>query len=126
MVYSQVIKGAQYMSIAGELEQHAAEELQHALTIAKQIDYLGGEPAVTPLPVTMSDDPEDLLSFDLQNENETVHAYRQRVLQCEALGEFGMAEHIRQILVNEQDHQIDLATALGFDVSQMTAADERA
>jgi bacterioferritin len=126
VVYSQVIKGAQYMSIAGELEQHAAEELQHALTIAKQIDYLGGEPTVTPLPVTMSDDPEDLLRFDLQNENETVHAYRQRVLQCEALGEFGMAEHIRQILVNEQDHQIDLATALGFDVSQMTAADERA
>jgi len=126
VVYSQVIKGAQYMAIAGELQQHAMEELQHALTIAKQIDYLGGEPVVTPLPVIMSDDPEDLLRFDLQNENETVHAYRERVRQCEALGEFGMAEHIRQILINEQDHQIDLATALGFDVSQMTAADERA
>jgi bacterioferritin len=126
VVYSQVIKGAQYMTIAAELEQHAGEELQHALTIAKQIDYLGGEPTVTPLSVMMSDDPEDLLRFDLQNENETVHAYRERVRQCESLGEFGMAEHIRQILVNEQDHQIDLATALGFDVAQMTAADERA
>jgi bacterioferritin len=126
VVYSQVIKGAQFMSIAGELEQHAREELQHALTIAKQIDYLGGEPVVTPLPVVMSDDPEELLRFDLKNENDTVRGYRERVRQCEALGEFGMAEQIRQILVNEQDHQIDLATALGFDVSQVTSADERA
>lgn len=126
VVYSQIIKGAQYMSIAGQLQQHAAEELQHALTIAKQIDYLGGKPIVTPLPVMMSDDSEELLRFDLKNENATVHAYRERVRHCESLGEFGMAEQIRQILVDEQDHQIDLATALGFDVSQVTAPDERA
>jgi bacterioferritin len=126
VVYSQVIKGAQYMSIAGELEQHAAEELRHALVIAKQIDYLGGEPAVAPLPVMMSDDPEELLRFDLQNENDTVRAYRDRVRQCESMGEYGMAEQIRQILVNEQDHQIDLATALGFDVSEVTEPEERA
>ena len=116
VVYSQVLKGAQYMHIAGELEKHAKEELGHALVIAKQIDYLGGTPTVEPAPVRLSDDPEELLRFDLDNENETVRNYRQRVRQCEALGEYAMAEHIRQILVNEQEHQIDLATALGEDV----------
>jgi bacterioferritin len=123
---SQMLKGAQYRSIAGELERHAAEELGHAVIIAKQVDHLGGRPAVTPWPVLLSDHPEDLLRFDLQNENETVRASRERVRQCEALGEFGTAEQIRQILVTEQDHQIDLATALGFDVSQVTLPDERA
>lgn len=113
VVYSQVLKGAQYMSIAQELETHAAEELQHALIIAKQIDYLGGMPAVVSLPVKTSEDPEQMLRFDLANEVETVRGYRERVRQCEALGEYGMAEHIREILVQEQEHMIDLATALG-------------
>jgi len=116
VVYSQVIKGAQFMNIADELQVHAGEELAHALTIAKQIDYLGGEPTVTPLPVKMSKKAEDLLRFDLENENTTVRNYRERVRQCEAMGEFAIAEHIREILVQEQEHQIDLATALGIDV----------
>lgn len=119
VVYSQVIKGAQYMHIAQELEQHAKEELAHALIIAKQIDYLGGTPAVSPKPVKMSDKTEDLLRFDLEAENETIKNYRERVRQCETLGEYAMAEHIREILVNEQDHQIELATALGIDVPQV-------
>src|SRR5579862_3072982 len=67
VVYSQVLKGAQYMNIAGELEVHAGEELQHAITIAKQIDYLGGDPTVTPKPVKTSDKAEDMLRFDLDN-----------------------------------------------------------
>lgn len=120
VVYSQVIKGAQYMSIAKELEAHAKEELEHAFIIAKQIDYLGGTPVVSPAPVKMSENAEELLRFDLDNENETVENYRQRVEQCEALGEYAMAEHIREILVNEQDHQIDLAAALGQNVSTAT------
>jgi bacterioferritin len=115
VVYSQVIKGAQFMHIAQELEEHA-KELAHALVISKQIDYLGGTPTVTPKPVRMSDKPEDLLRFDLEAETETVRNYRERVKQCEALGEYAMAEHIREILVNEQDHQIELATALGIEV----------
>ncbi len=114
VVYSQVIKGAAYMSIAAELEQHASEELQHAFVIAKQIDYLGGMPTVTPKPVRTSEDAEEMLRLDLENENETVANYRDRVRQCEALGEYAMAEHIREILM--QEHQIDLATALGKDV----------
>lgn len=120
VVYSQVLKGAQYMSIAQELETHASEELQHALTISKQIDYLGGTPTATPKPVKVSDKAEDLLRFDLDNENETVRNYRERVRQCEALGEFALAEQIRQILVQEQEHQIDLATALGIDVPDVS------
>ena len=121
VVYSQVIKGAKYMTIARELELHAGEELAHALIISKQIDYLGGEPTVTPRKVRMSDKAEDLLRFDLQSETETIGAYRDRVRQCESLGEFAMAEHIREILKQEQEHQIDLATALGESPPDMTS-----
>ena len=115
-VYSQVLKGASYMSIASELETHAAEELAHALTIAKQIDYLGGQPGVEPKPVRVSDQPDAMLRFDLQNELTTIREYRTRVVQCEAIGEYAMAEEIREILRNEQEHLIDLATALGEQV----------
>jgi bacterioferritin len=126
VVYSQVLKGPQYMSIAQELETHAAEELAHALIIASQIDYLGGMPAVTPKPVRTSESAEDMLRFDLEAENETIRNYRERVRQCEALGEYAIAEHIRDILMQEQEHQIDLATALGEDVPDVTRPDKRA
>jgi bacterioferritin len=120
VVYSQVITGAKYMTIAAELEKHASEELQHALTIAKQIDYLGGTPTTVPLDVAMSDDAEQLLRADLANENTTIREYRERVQQCEALGEYALAEHIREILRQEQEHQIDLATALGEPVPDVS------
>jgi bacterioferritin len=120
VVYSQVLKGAEYMNIADQLEKHAGQELQHALTISRQIDYLGKMPTVSPKPVKTSDDPKQMLRFDLENENETVRNYRERIRQCETLGEFAMAEQIRQILVQEQDHQIDLATALGEEVPDVS------
>lgn len=113
--YSQVLKGAQYMNIAAELEKHAGEELQHALIISNQIDYLGGMPTVTPKPVKTSEKPEEMLRFDLDNEAETIRQYRRRLRQAEELNEYAMAESIRGILVNEQEHLIDLATALGID-----------
>jgi bacterioferritin len=116
VVYSQVLKGAEFMSIAEQLQAHAKEELDHALKISRQVDYLGKMPTVTPKPVRTSDDPREMLRFDLDNENETIRNYRDRVRQCEAIGEFAMAEQIREILVDEQDHQIDLATALGEEV----------
>jgi len=125
-VYSQVLKGAQYMSIAKELEKHAQQELAHALIVSKQIDYLGGMPTVQPKPVRTSEKAEDMLRFDLDAENETIRNYRQRVRQCEALGEYAMAEQIREILVNEQEHQIDLATALGEAVPDVSAPEEMA
>lgn len=120
VVYSQVIKGAVNMNIAAELEKHAGEELQHALLIAKQIDYLGGKPTVEAKTVKTSNTAVDMLRFDLENETETIHNYQQRVRQCEALEEYAMAEQIRTILVQEQEHQIDLATALGIDVPVMS------
>jgi len=126
VVYSQVLKGAQYMNIADQLAIHAKQELDHALIISRQIDYLGKMPTVEPQPVRTSDDPKEMLQFDLNNENETIRNYRERVRQCEALGEFAMAEQIRQILVNEQDHQIDLATALGVEVGDLTGAGGKA
>jgi bacterioferritin len=125
VVYSQVLKGAQYMNIAAELEIHAGQELQHALIIASQIDYLGGMPKVMPKPVKTSEKAEDMLRFDLENENETIRNYRLRVRQCEALGEYAIAEHVRDILVQEQDHQIALATALGVEIPNVTSPDEQ-
>ncbi len=119
VVYSQVLKGAEYMNIADQLETHAQQELQHALIISRQIDYLGKMPTVNPRPVKVSENPKEMLKFDLDNENETVRNYRERVRQCEAIGEFALAEQIRQILIQEQDHQIDLATALGIEVPKI-------
>jgi|SRR5215469_1931646 len=120
VVYSQVLKGAEYMSIAAQLEEHAKQELGHALIISRQIDYLGAMPTVTPKDVRISNSAKQMLRFDLENENETIRNYRDRIRQCEELGEFAMAEQIRGILVNEQDHQIDLATALGEEVPDLT------
>ncbi|MEO8429707.1 MAG: ferritin-like domain-containing protein, partial [Verrucomicrobiota bacterium] len=96
-VYSQVIKGAEYTDIARELEQHAGEELAHAIKIAKQIDYLGGMPGVMPKPVKTSDDPVVMLRADLENERETVSHYRERIRQAEAMGEFALSESLRAI-----------------------------
>jgi bacterioferritin len=121
VVYSQVLSGAEYMDIAAQLEIHAKQELDHALILSRQIDYLGKMPTVTPKPVRTSEKAKDMLRFDLDNENETIRNYRDRVRQCEALGEFAMAEQIRQILMQEQDHQIDLATALGEDVPNVNS-----
>jgi bacterioferritin len=122
VVYSQVLKGAQYMNIASELEKHAHEELAHALIISNQIDYLGGMPEVVPKPVKTSEKAEEMLRFDLDNEGETIRNYRERIKQCDALSEYALAEQIRGILVQEQDHQIALATALGMDVPRVGVA----
>jgi bacterioferritin len=115
-VYSNVITGAQWMSIAKELKKHAHEELEHALIIADQLDYLGAMPNAKPKEVKLSKKPEDMIRFDLDNETDTIKAYRKRVNQAEAVGHFALAEQIRKIIAQEQEHQHDLATALGIDV----------
>jgi bacterioferritin len=122
VIYSQVLSGAEYMNIAGELEKHAGEELSHALIISKQIDYLGGMPAVHPKPVRTSEKAKEMLRFDIENEMATIRRYRERIPQCESLGEYAMAELIREILKDEQDHLISLATALGEDVPVIKSA----
>jgi bacterioferritin len=121
--YSQVLKGAAYMNIADELAIHAGEELQHALKVANAIDYLGGMPSVTPKPVKTSEKAEDMLKFDLENERVTIANYRRRVKQADELNEFAIAETIREILIDEQDHLTALATALGIDPPNPGIAD---
>lgn len=121
--YSQVLKGAAYMNIAAELAVHAKQELDHALVIAGHIDYLGGMPSVTPERVKTSEKAEDMLKFDLENERVTIRHYRRRVKQADELNEFSIAESIRSILVDEQDHLVALATALGIDPPDPGIAD---
>ena len=115
VIYSQTMKGAKFTDIAGELELHAAEELSHALLIAKQIDYFNGTPTTQVREVKMSDKAEDMLRFDLENEKETIINYRQRIRQAEALGEFALSEVLRKIITQEQEHLLDLSDALGID-----------
>jgi bacterioferritin len=115
-VYSNVLTGAKWMSIATELKKHAHEELEHALIIADQIDYLGAMPNASPKTVKLSEKPEDMIRFDLDNETETIQAYRIRVKQAEAVGHYALAEQLRKIIAQEQEHQHDLATALGIEV----------
>jgi bacterioferritin len=122
--YSLVLKGAAYMNIAAELEIHAKQELDHALQVANHVDYLGGMPSVTPMPVKTSEKAEDMLKFDLANEKETIRNYRRRVKQADELNEFAIAESLRGILVQEQDHLIALATALGIDAPDPGIAEE--
>jgi len=121
--YSQVLKGAAYMNIADELAVHATEELTHALKIANAIDYLGGMPTVSPKPVKTSEKAEEMLRFDLDNERETIRQYRRRLKQAEELNEYALSETIRTILIDEQDHLVSLATALGIDPPQPGIAD---
>jgi bacterioferritin len=121
--YSQVLKGAAYMNIADELAVHAKEELDHALAVANHIDYLGGMPSVTPKPVKTSEKAEEMLRFDLENEKETIRQYRRRIKQADELDEFAITESLREILMQEQDHLVALATALGIDPPNPGIAD---
>lgn len=118
-VYSQVLKGAPYTDIAGELELHAAEELGHALKISRQIDYFGGMPGVRPKEVRTSEDARKMLEFDLENERVTIQNYRQRIRQADAMGEFALSEVLRGIIVQEQEHLMDLADALGIQAPEV-------
>src|SRR5580700_6568436 len=97
--YSQVLKGAAYMNIAGELAVHAKEELDHALKVSNHVDYLGGMPSVTPKPVKTSEKAEEMLKFDLENEKETIRQYRRRVKQSDELNEFAITESLRNIIM---------------------------
>ncbi len=119
VIYSQTLKGAAYNKIAEELEVHASEELNHALRIARQIDYFNGTPVAKPKAVKISSDAKEMLRFDLDNERTTIAAYRERIMQAEAMGEFALSEVLREIIMQEQEHLIDLADALGIDMPKV-------
>jgi bacterioferritin len=119
IIYSQTLKGAEYNHIAQELEKHAGEELQHAIKIAKQIDYFNGTPTNKAKEVKMSEKPKEMLKFDLENERQTLINYRQRVRQADEMGEYALGEVLREIIAQEQEHLQDLADALGIDTPKI-------
>ena len=114
VVFSSTLKGAEYGDIAEQLKEHASEELAHALEVARQIDYLGGDPTVVVKDAEYSQDSKRMLEIDLKQEQETVKHYRERIRQAERYGEFALSEALRDIIVQEQDHEIDLKDALGL------------
>jgi bacterioferritin len=114
VVYSSTLKGAEYGDIAEQLKEHASEELAHALEVARQIDYLGGDPTVEVKNAEFSQDSRRMLEIDLKQEQETIKYYRERIRQAEKYGEFALSEALRDIIVQEQDHEIDLKDALGL------------
>src|SRR5215211_3515355 len=113
IIFSQKLDGARYMEIARILEGHAHEELNHAIAVAKQLDYFGAYPVHVPKAVIVSEDNDEMLWADLAAEDEPVANYRERIIQAQALGEFALAEVLQEIIKEEQDHQIELAAALG-------------
>jgi len=114
VVFSSTLKGAEYGDIADQLKVHASEELAHALEVARQIDYLGGDPTVTAKDAEYSQDSKKMLEIDLKQEQETIKNYRDRIRQAERYGEYALSEALRDIIVQEQDHEIDLKDALGL------------
>jgi bacterioferritin len=114
VVFSSTLKGAEYGDIAEQLKTHASQELAHALEVARQIDYLGGNPTVESKKAEFSDDSKKMLEIDLRAEQETIKNYRERIIQAERAGEFALSEKLRGIIAQEQDHEIDLKDALGL------------
>lgn len=114
VVFSSTLKGAEYGEIAQQLKEHASQELEHALEVAKQIDYLGGDPTMKGEDAEYSQDSKTMLEIDLRAEQETIKNYRERIRQAERAGEFALSETLREIIQQEQDHEIDLKDALGL------------
>lgn len=111
--HSGVMTGAEYGDIIKELKIHATEELQHALILADQIDYLGGIPTVEVPPAKTSSDPIEMLQQDLEGEEDAIRRYKNRIDQAEELKEFALSQKLREILAIEQEHAMDLKSALG-------------
>ncbi|MGZ5501001.1 MAG: ferritin-like domain-containing protein [Nitrososphaeraceae archaeon] len=114
VVFSSTLKGAEYGDIAQQLKEHASQELEHALAVAKKIDYLGGDPTMKGEEAEYSQDSKTMLEIDLRTEQETIKNYRERIRQAELAGEFALSETLREIIQQEQDHEIDLKDALGL------------
>lgn len=111
--HAAVIKKAEFEDIGKELRVHAGEEVQHAMILADQIDFLGGVPTVEVGKIETAEDNLEMLRQDLAGEEDTIARYKVRIQQAEELGEFALAQQLRNILVTEQEHAMDLRRALG-------------
>lgn len=112
--HAAVMTGAAYGDIIKELKVHANEEIQHAMILADQIDYLGGSPTVKVGEIHTSKDNDEMLHQDLKGEEDAIKRYKIRVEQAEQLKEFALAQQLRTILATEQEHAMDLKQALGM------------
>lgn len=111
--HAAVITGAQYGDVIKELKIHSTEEFGHAQVLADQIDFLGGVPTVDVGKILTSLDNVQMLEHDLEGELDAISRYKTRVDQAEELKEFALAQQLRTILAMEQEHAMDLTTALG-------------
>ena len=111
--HSAVMTGAAYGDIIKEIKIHANEEIQHAMILADQIDFLGGDPTVKVGEIRVSNDADTMLRQDLDGEEDAITRYKLRVEQAEGLKEFALAQQLRNILATEQEHAMDLKQALG-------------
>ena len=112
--HSAVMTGAAYGDIIKEIRIHVTEEIQHAMTLADQIDYLGGSPSVSVGKILTDTDNIEMLKQDLAGEEDAIKRYKMRIEQAESLKEFALAQQLRTILAMEQEHAMDLKQALGL------------
>lgn len=111
--HTAVMSGAQFGNIIKELRIHANEEIQHAMTLADQIDFLDGVPTIDVGKIYTSSDNITMLKQDLSGEEDAIARYKTRIEQSEELKEFALAQQLRTILAMEQEHAMDLKQALG-------------
>ena len=111
--HSAVMTGAAYGDIIKELKIHTTQEIQHAMILADQIDFLEGKPSVKVGEIRTSQDNQEMLRQDLEGEQDAIRRYKVRIEQAEELKEFALAQQLRSILANEQEHAMDLKQALG-------------
>ena len=111
--HAAVMTGAAYGDIIKELKIHANEEIQHAMTLADQIDYLEGAPSINVGKIRTSMKNEEMLQQDLEDEEDAIKRYKMRIEQAEQLKEFALAQQLRNILAVEQEHAMDIKQALG-------------
>ncbi len=105
--------GAAYGDIQKELLIHATEEHTHAVSLAEQIDFLGGSPSVDVEERLVSPDSTTMLEQDLVGEQHAIDRYKERIRQAEELQEYGLRRALEDILITEEEHKRDLLAALG-------------
>lgn len=107
------ITGAEFLSTIDELKAHLVQELQHAQILAEQVSFLGGTPTTTVPPVDVIEDGRSALAADLNLETNQLENYRERFSQAMDLGLADVAEALRPLLEQTQEHVRDLQTILG-------------
>ena len=110
--HAAVITGAKYESTQKELLVHAQEEMQHAVMIAEQIDYLGGTPSIDVEKRETSEDSLEILRQELRGEQNAIDSYKERIAQAEFLREYGLRRVLEDILIQEEEHKRDLLTVV--------------